>query len=283
MLYLHSGSPDKTIAIHSPKILHNKIKSSVFTSLISSHGSLPEVLYNIEASNDKFCLYRNTRLTHRNKSINKIIYALEWQIVNDFIKSYKTQLKFHAAALEYNQNGYLFLGNSGSGKTSISIVLMQLGWKLLSDEFGIMNLDDQKLYSFLRNFIIKPYHPIDQSLKNNYINAIYTTDKKKTEIYYLPPTLFGTVTITKLPKVKKIFYLKNSNESSFKLTELKQYQALPYLLEHLYNHSIVKKNISNFISGIFKNIRHYELLLPNPFRMDHRERQKLSQLLIENN
>ena len=99
MLYLSLGNPSRTISIQYPQLLHDKIVSSVFTTHLNEQGYRSDISYNIEISDNKYHLYRNNRLTHRNKSVNKIIYALEWQIVNDCINSYKKQSKFHAAAL----------------------------------------------------------------------------------------------------------------------------------------------------------------------------------------
>ena len=280
MLYLSLGDPTITVGLDYPATLHNKIKNSVFSSLLtdSTHSLNPNIIYTIKLLDRKYYLYRNKRKTHQNDDSHKIIYALEWQIVSDFLHAYKDQIKFHAASLSYHNKGTLFIGNSGTGKTSLSIMLMKHHWQLLSDEFGILDPDNLNVYPFPRNIIIKPHHPIDQTQKNNYVSTIYRTDTKKIEIHYFPPSVFGK-TIKKSVRLTQIYYLKNTDSGNFRIEKLKQYQALPQLLDHLNNPNIIKNSFLEFVNTIFNTIQHFELYLPDPFKMTSSQQEKLSRQL----
>ena len=282
MFHLSLGSPARTAVIKYPACLEEKIKNSVFSSLLKNHRhSLnPDIKYTINLLDSKYYLYRNERKTHRNRNSHKIIYALEWQIVNDFLHSYKNQIKFHAASLAFQNAGALFIGNSGTGKTSLSIILMKHYWQLLSDEFGILGPDNLNVYPFPRNIIIKPHHPIEQFQKSRYVNTIYRTDTKKIEIHYFPASEFGK-TMKEPVGLKRIFYLKNTSSSDFHIKKLKQYQALPQLLSHLNNPSLIKKSFLKFVIFIFDTIQHYDLYLPDPFTLTAGQQAKLSRQLSE--
>jgi len=278
--YLSLGDPSRTVGLNYPACLGKKIKTSVFSSLLTNHTHPidTDIEYTINLSDSKYYLYRNGRKTHQNRDSHKIIYALEWQIVNDFLHAYKNQIKFHAASLVFHNEGVLFIGNSGTGKTSLSIMLMKNHWQLLSDEFGILNMKNLSVYPFPRNIIIKPHHPIEQSYKNKYVNTIYRTDTKKIEIHYFPPSVFGKTT-KKPVRLTRIYYLKNTNSVDFRIEILKQYQALPQLLNHLNNPKIIKKSFLEFVTTIFKTIQHFELYLPDPFKMTRRQQEKLARQL----
>lgn len=276
MNYLSIPTPAKTIMIGSPPELEQKIRTSVFSGLITNNPAPDDnkIIYQIRQQNDKYYLYRNRRLTHRNRNSHKIIYALEWQIVNDFLNAYKNCIKFHAAALSYKNRGALFIGHSGTGKTSLSLVLMKSEWQLLSDEFGILDAANLTIQPFLRNIIIKPHHPIDSARKERFLNTVYQTDKKRLEIHYFPPSEFGLLRNKSTP-LKQIYYLKNSDSSNFSIKRLKQYEALPLLLNHLQNPDILKTTLFDFTSSVFNDIRHFELHLPNPFTLSEKQQAKL--------
>ncbi|MFH1251480.1 MAG: hypothetical protein V1715_10345 [bacterium] len=278
--YLSLGDPVRTVGLDYPSTLHDKIKNSVFSSLLtdSTHSLNPDINYIIKLLDRKYYLYRNKRKTHQNNDSHKIIYALEWQIINDFLHAYKNKIKFHAASLAFHNEGTLFIGNSGTGKTSLSIMLMKHHWQLLSDEFGILDLNILSVYPLPRNIIIKPHHAIEQSQKDRYVNTIYRTDTKKIEIHYFPPSVFGK-TAKKPVRLSRIYYLKNTDSVDFRIKPLKQYQALPQLLDHLNNPRLIKKSFLKFVTSIFHTIQHFELYLPDPFKMTADQQEKLSRQL----
>ncbi len=47
---------------------------------------------------------------------------------------YNNLFLLHSASLVHNSNGYLFLGHSGSGKSTTTLGLIANGWKVLSDD-----------------------------------------------------------------------------------------------------------------------------------------------------
>jgi len=156
---------------------------------------------------------------------------------------------------------------------------MKNQWELLSDEFGVLDSKNLDVHPFPRNIIIKPHHPIDQSRKSQYVNTLYQTDTKKIEIHYFPPSEFGN-TVKQPVRLKRIFYLKNTSSSNFQIKELKQYQALPQLLDHLNNPNLIRKSFLEFVTTIF-TIQHFDLYLPNPFTMSATQQQQLAKQLSE--
>src|SRR5438105_3754642 len=67
--------------------------------------------------------------------------------------------ELHAAAAAYRKRGYLFLGASGSGKTSAILSLIASGWDYLSDDAIAVSADPQsKIWAraLRRSFSLKP-------------------------------------------------------------------------------------------------------------------------------
>jgi hypothetical protein len=277
-----SGNPAVTISLQYPKSLYQQIANSVFSGLVSNQKAIPDIQYRIVFKDGKYLLFRNNRQTHLNRSINKIIYALEWQVVADILNNFKTELKFHAASLTFQQKGYLFIGNSGTGKTSLSITLMRQGWQLLSDEFGILNPVSFEVYPFPRNILIKPHHPISQMEKENYLSIRLKTNHKTSTIYYFPPSYFGQTGAKQVP-LKKIFFLHPVASESYKIKAMGQRETIENLLRSISNSNLIKVNFEQFVTNFLKRVKVYELFLPNPFNLPAKVLQKLSSQLVQEN
>jgi HprK-related kinase A len=81
-------------------------------------------------------------------------------------------LLLHAATVERDGKAVILTGESGSGKSTLSAVLMAKGWRLLGDEFALIDPASMNAYPFPR--------PI--SLKNKAVGVMEAL---------LPPERFG--------------------------------------------------------------------------------------------
>lgn len=108
---------------------------------------------------------------------------LEWG-VNWFIgQRINHQLLFHAACLERDGFGLLLPAVPGSGKSTLAVALAHRGWRLLSDEFGVLDMHDRQLRAML-----KP-----AALKNESIDVIRRTIPEARIGRLFPRTRKGTV------------------------------------------------------------------------------------------
>lgn len=200
----------------------------------------------------------------------------------EFFIHYKMNLKgyplIHASALSHNGNGYVFSARGGGGKTTVSMNLIDKGFKILGDNFVI--IDQGQILSYFSPLNIFSYNlaPIIKSnltLKNN------VSLKVKIIIYKLS---FGFIKIfTKInPKevlsnstlnssdLNKIFIIQPKDEFRIKKItkeDLCEYLLfnqmldtllfLPYIYEYSYvfpdsslskHWNLYKKNLLNNIS-----------------------------------
>jgi|GEM_PF-589615 len=257
------------------------IRSAVFSAIIKSTPQSTKIHYRILTHNDRLYLYRNNRLTHRNRQSNRIIYALEWQIVNDLVIKNPTALKFHAAALAWHNSGLIFCGAPSSGKTSLSILLMQNGWQFLSDEFAFLN-PNQRLIPFPRNLIIKPH--LQGNIPIPADSLIFRVDDDhgaKQEAYYLSPKLFGTVSPKKLIIPTSFIFLENHERGGFRFEPLAHYAAFRLLMQHLFNPQLLKRERLDPLLNLLNAIPVYSLKIASPLNLPPAEQQTLVKQLIQ--
>lgn len=87
-------------------------------------------------------------------------------------------LIFHAGVVAKGDNAIVITARSGGGKSTLTAALMEQGYRLLSDEFAILNLESARL---------QPY-PRPVSLKNESIDVV----KALTDEGAVSATLTGT-------------------------------------------------------------------------------------------
>ena len=67
----------------------------------------------------------------------------------------KTWLLLHAASLEKDGRALILTGESGAGKSTLAALLGERGWRLMGDEFALLDLDDGRLRPFPRAVSLK--------------------------------------------------------------------------------------------------------------------------------
>lgn len=80
---------------------------------------------------------------------------LEWGMNGCLARTAHHLLLFHAASLEADGRAVLFLGQSGTGKSTLAAALALRGWRLLSDEFGLVALDSFRCIPLARPICLK--------------------------------------------------------------------------------------------------------------------------------
>jgi HprK-related kinase A len=90
---------------------------------------------------------------------------------------YRRHLLLHAASVERGGRALLITGLSGSGKSTLSALLGERGWRLMGDEFALLDLADGTLHPFPRAI----------SLKNESVGALADVADER-----LGPWLRGT-------------------------------------------------------------------------------------------
>ncbi|HPC36492.1 MAG TPA: hypothetical protein P5268_06900 [Candidatus Marinimicrobia bacterium] len=266
------------VSIECGNDIVNDIISSVFSIIIRPTQFPAKIHYRIMFENDRFFLFRNNRLTHRNRQLTRIIYALEWQIVQDLLTKNKSTLKFHSAALKQNDAGFIFCGAASSGKTSLAILLIHYNWELLSDEFAIVDLN-QQIIPFPRNLIIKPH--LCNKIKIPLDSPIFNLDDEsngKIDARYISPSLFGSVYLNPVP-LKGLVFLEKSDHNGFNLQPLEHHQAFKLLTQYLLDRNFNVGKWLNFLVSLLDTSAVYRLKISSPMDLSPTESRALIEQL----
>lgn len=263
------------VSIACPSTIAKDLRSSIFTAIIKSAQQPAAIHYQVTNTDGKYRLFRNGRLTHRNKAVGKILYALEWQIVNDWVRHLRHGYLLHGAALAWHEQGYLFLGGSGTGKTSFSLFLMQHGFQLLSDEFACLQPPQFSILPFPRNIVIKSHLlPFIDPLK---IPPEARVIRMIKEGLVISPTLWGKVCLRIIP-LSKIFVLSpKPHDKDYTLAPLTQSTAVMHLVFNAFNPQQFKPNLPATLSAIAQRAQLFFIESPNPLALSPQHQKNLIQ------
>jgi hypothetical protein len=125
------------------------------------------------------CIYFKTHIVDRIYT-NAVAVFLQAQVLEPimYLKLLQNNVLFmHAAGVSSESNGYLFPAHGGTGKTTLSIALVNCGFRLLGDDLLFIAVDERKVYPYPR-----PLHLFTYNINNligakvpvRYKVAIYT-------------------------------------------------------------------------------------------------------------
>lgn len=118
------------------------------------------------------------RVPHEDLPLDQALAVLEWGINLVIALRMQTFLMLHSAALERNGGLILLPAAPGSGKTTLCVGLAHRGWRLFSDEFGLVRPGTMDFLPL----------PRPMPLKNQSINVIRTFAPEAE----LGPTIYNT-------------------------------------------------------------------------------------------
>jgi len=80
---------------------------------------------------------------------------MEWGLNHALAERLSHYLLLHAGTLARGSSGLLLPATPGSGKSTLTAALMMHGYRLLSDEFGVVGLESGELYPMVRPVALK--------------------------------------------------------------------------------------------------------------------------------
>lgn len=101
---------------------------------------------------------------------------------------WRRHLLLHAACVERDGKAVLLTGESGSGKSTLAALLMGRGWRLLGDEFALIDLTDGSARAFPRLISIKnaAVPLVDQALAGGRSGPLLLDTPKGTIRHFAP-------------------------------------------------------------------------------------------------
>ncbi|MDL1865949.1 HprK-related kinase A [Betaproteobacteria bacterium PRO4] len=180
--------------------------------------------------------------------------TLEWGINLAIAMRINHLLLFHSAAVERNGHVLLLPAWPGSGKTTLCTALIHRGYRLFSDEFGLMDPQSGNFFPLPRLMPLK-----NQSIEiiRNYLPEAVLGPE-------IPGTLKGTVAHVRPPqesiersdesaKARWIVFPKWSANASLQLEPLPQSEAFLLLASNAFNYEVLGETAFDAVTSLVRN------------------------------
>ena len=165
---------------------------------------------------------------------------LEWGM-NWCMASYRhNYLLIHAAVLEKNNEAIIFPAPPGSGKSTLCAYLAHSGWRLLSDEMTVVNLDTGLVHPFVRPICLK--NDAIELVKTWFPTAVVSNvarDTAKGDVAHVKPPAASVIDINKTAKIKAIVLPQYSATVPLDIYALNKCDAYEALSRNSFNEGIL--------------------------------------------
>lgn len=170
-------------------------------------------------------------------------------------------LMLHSAVVEKNGIGIILPAMPGSGKSTLCAGLTNRGWRLLSDEFGIIRHSDGQLLPIPRAAPLKndSIDIIRQYAPNAVLGPIYEGTRKGDVSHMAPPpNSLESQEQTVTPKI--IVFPKYQNGAETQLTPLTKSAAFTRLTNNAFNYQVTMEKGFQSMARLIENSECYDLI-----------------------
>jgi HprK-related kinase A len=184
---------------------------------------------------------------------------VEW-VLNWCIFSYAHQfLMFHSAVVEKAGRAAILAGPPGSGKSTLCVALLARGWRLLSDEFALLDPARGWLLPIPRPVALKgPSIALAERLLPCRIGRVFALTRKGTLAHLRPPT--EAVERQKKPAMPGwVVFPTHSGDTDTKLTSLRKAPGFLRLEENSFNYDALGRTGFDALSQLIETTECYEL------------------------
>lgn len=162
---------------------------------------------------------------------------LEWGMNYAIYRQLYSSLILHAAVLERNGRAVVIMGDSGAGKSTLCAAMTLSGWRLLTDELGLIDLEDGLIAPLVR--------PI--SLKNESIDVIRRLSpdaelapicrtKRKGDVAHLRPPTDCVRRMDERAVPRWLVFVRFCSGAPLQVEEISRAQAFPELSRGTFNY-----------------------------------------------
>lgn len=185
---------------------------------------------------------------------------LEWGMNWCVAATEANWLIIHAAILAKDDQAIVFPAPPGSGKSTLTAYLALNGWRLLSDEMTIIELNTCKAIPFVR--------PI--SLKNNSISLVKSwfpdvimsdiaKDTTKGDVAHVKAPSESIANAKRKATIKAIVFPKYNAAKVLDIYELNQSNTFMQLAKNAFNYNVIGEDAFSTISHIVEKCPGFEI------------------------
>jgi HprK-related kinase A len=188
----------------------------------------------------------------------------EWGLNWVFAQRTNTHLLLHAAVVERRNRAVLLPAYPGAGKTTLAASLAYRGWRLLSDEFGVVCEGGEHLVPFPRPLALKnaSIDVMRNLAPQAPIGPLFEGTRKGT-VAHVPAPHDAVKQAGDLARAAAVVFPEFSPEASPKIERLGQTDAFMRLAGHAFNYEVIAEQGFRTVACLVRRCPRYLLRYGN--------------------
>jgi hypothetical protein len=198
-------------------------------------------------------------------SLADLFIQSENLITQLFLQQIKHAMQIHAAAVVApNGQGWMISGDSGAGKTSLTLLCLLNGWRCLTDEFVFVPSPDSRVVQGLqRNFNLKErsfgHFPQTQGLPHS---REFHSPQRKMDIRFIDPSQLVRDAFTTSAQITTVLFPQyDPTAARMQVTAKSALETLNLLLPQV---NLWQPWSAAWLSDLTKNTRAFDLRYSDP-------------------
>lgn len=191
-----------------------------------------------------------------------LAYAcLEWGLNWFVLRNASNRLMIHAACLEKDGVGLILPGHSGAGKSTLCCALACSGWRLLSDELTVLDLDHLEMTSFSRPICLKgpSISVIQDKFPGVSVGPVGHEAISKRPIRHIAPPTESVRQRDQVAFPKLIVFPQYEAGAGLKVTEISAPKSLISLAQFSFTYSMLGKDGFHAMKRLVSQSRSWQL------------------------
>lgn len=167
-------------------------------------------------------------------------------------------LLLHSGVIEKNGKVIIMPAAPGSGKSTLTAALVYNGWRLFSDELGLISLKNQLVTPCTRPINLK--NESIEIIKNYIDDAVFSTlakDTHKGTVSLLKPPKDSVLRINEKAPLHAFVFPKYKKGARAKLTPVNKLEAFQLLIDQSFNYHVLGLEAFNLISELLNQVECY--------------------------
>jgi len=184
---------------------------------------------------------------------NHAFAALEWGM-NWCIAGYAHHyLTLHAAVLERNGRAVMLPGEPGAGKSTLTAALSLSGWRLLTDETALVDLDTGVLWPMARPVNLKNSSiDIIQAFSREAVFGDKAFDTHKGTVAHLKPSTETVLRMNEPCRIGWVVFPRWQADSPARLTRRPRADTFVFAAENSFNYSVMGETGFRALEGLIR-------------------------------
>ncbi len=199
------------------------------------------------------------KVPHEDMPFEHALPTLEWGINLLVAMRAHWYLMLHAAVLEKNGFAVVLPGTPGSGKTTLAAALTAAGWRLFSDEFGLVR-DDAALVPAPRPMVLKnrSIDVIAERLPDRYMGPKIAGTRKGT-VAHFAPTADDVAAASRVANARWIVFPEWGEEFSLELEPLSPIEGFMGLSTNAFNYEVLGESAFLLLKAMIDSASSFQL------------------------